>query len=207
MSNVSAQTASAPSGDAISSGNRRSRYAARRRLFLLGFLVVVVAAGAAANFNPLRHYQDARARLDKVAAQVAGLEDQKAVLQSQLAKLSEAGYLEGLAREELTYARADEELYIVTEATGVGAAEAAEAESGAGTGAGTEAGLMAAGDEDAGRQSRIPSAGIGAGMPGADLLTGSGVGAMVPAVERSASAGAEDPGLLERIVTAVANLF
>jgi cell division protein FtsB len=204
MSNVSAQTASAPSGDAISSGNRRSRYAARRRMFLLGFLVVVVAAGAAANFNPLRHYQDARARLDKVTAQVAGLEDQKALLQAQLAKLSEAGYLEGLAREELTFARADEELYIVTEAKGgVGAAEAADA----GSTAGTEAGLAAPRDEDTGRQSRIPSAGIGAGMPGADLLTGSGIGAMVPAVERSASAEAENPGLLERIVTAVANLF
>ena len=42
------------------------------------------------------------------------LATQKADLQGELAKLSETGYLETLAREQLTYVRPGEELYIVT---------------------------------------------------------------------------------------------
>ena len=46
------------------------------------------------------------------------LEAQKAALQAQLAKLSETGYLETLAREQLGYVRPGEELYIVTKSPG-----------------------------------------------------------------------------------------
>ncbi len=193
MTNASAQTAPAPPGDATTADSRRLRCVARRRLLLLGCFLLLVAVGAAANYGPMRHYLDARARLERVAGQVAGLEEQKAALQAQLAKLSEAGHLEGLAREELTYARPDEELYIVAEPT-------------SGPPLAADAGV---GDEAAGatEQSRIPGAGIGAGVPGADFVTGCGVGAMAPGFERSESEKIDEAGLLERIVAAITRLF
>jgi hypothetical protein len=45
---------------------------------------------------------------------VTALEAKKAELQSELGKLTEAGYLESLARQELAYARPGEDLYIIT---------------------------------------------------------------------------------------------
>jgi cell division protein FtsB len=225
MSNASVQTAPAPSGDATSADSRRSRCVARRRLLLLGFFLLLVAVGAAANYGPIRHYLDARARLERVAEQVAGLEEQKAALQAELAKLSEAGYLEGLAREELTYARPDEELYIVAEPTGgplvagthagsdtsAGVAGATTRRAGAeAAGVAEDAGAVGSGASEPGetaKQSRIPSAGIGAGVPGADFVIGYGIGVAAPGFERSGREGADEAGLLERIVTAISGLF
>jgi cell division protein FtsB len=97
--------------------SRAARCARRRRTLLLAILVLVVAAAALANYGPLRSYREARARLEKTAAEVAALETQRAELQAQLGRLTEAGYLESLAREELAYARPGEELYIVTGST------------------------------------------------------------------------------------------
>lgn len=77
-------------------------------------LIVVLAVAALANYGPLRGYVDARERLQEAATGLATLEQQKADLQAQLGKLMEAGYLESLAREELTYARPGEDLYIIT---------------------------------------------------------------------------------------------
>jgi cell division protein FtsB len=175
---------------------------------LLGFVVILVVAGVAANVSPIRHYQDARARLEKVGAEVKGLEEQKAVLQAQLAKLSETGYLEGLAREELTYARADEELYIVTESAGGGGViQGAAVGRGAGTATDDASGSVNSSSGGAGQWSRVPSAGIGAGMPGADLLVGSGIGVAVPGADRAAGESVEEAGFLERMLTAVEGLF
>jgi hypothetical protein len=67
-----------------------------------------------ANYGPLEAYRDARARLDQATSAVSTLEEKKTQLQSELGRLSETGYLESLAREELTYARPGEQLYIVT---------------------------------------------------------------------------------------------
>lgn len=218
MSNASVQTASVVSGTGDPTDSRHSHRTARRRLFLLGFFLLVLAVGAVVNFGPVRHFQDARTRLEKVSAVVAGLEEQKATLQAQLAKLSEAGYLEGLAREELTYARPDEELYIVTEPT----VEGVPAELGGGDGSTGRAdaaggaidreyaageGSPALGGGGSPGGSRLPSAGIGLTLPGADLVTGFGIGAAVPVAERSGVDGADEAGLLERIVTAIAGLF
>jgi cell division protein FtsB len=231
MSNASAQTASALTGDATSTESRRSRCVLRRRLFLVGFVLLLVVVGVAANVGPIRHYQDARARLEKVSAEVKGLEDQKAVLQAQLAKLSETGYLEGLAREELTYARADEELYIVTESEGRGGAvQQGAAEEGAGgtsasgaigasvgsAGAGDEAAGTGAGDTSGpqaptasspGQGSRTPSAGVGAGVPGADLVVGCGIGLAVPGADRADGERIDEAGFLERMMTSIEGLF
>ena len=225
MSNASAQTAPAPPGDATSVDSRRSRCVARRRLLLAGFFLLLLAVGAAANYGPIRHYLDARARLERVAGQVAGLEEQKAALQAQLAKLSEAGYLEGLAREELTYARPDEDLYIVAEPAGgpVLADAGAGGDSSAGAvgettrrageeTAGVDGGAAAVGSAaselgEAAQQSRIPSAGVGAGVPGADFVIGCGVGVVAPGFEMSGSQKTPEAGLLERIVAAISGLF
>jgi cell division protein FtsB len=83
-------------------------------VLLLLAVLIVVGVAALANYGPLRAYRDAQARLDKATSAVTNLADEKTELQSQLAKLSEAGYLETLAREQLAYTREDEELYIVT---------------------------------------------------------------------------------------------
>jgi len=101
-------------GDLDRTTSGRAPFATRRRVLLLGCLVMLAVVALAANYGPVRHYRDARARLEKTAAEVAALEEQTAALQSQLHKLGQTGYLEDLARQELTYARPDEELYIVT---------------------------------------------------------------------------------------------
>jgi len=96
---------------------RRAAPAARRRLLLLSFLsLLVVMAGVLANLGPLQHLFEAKTRMEKTTANVAGLQAKKDTLQAELAKLSEAAYLETLARGELAYVRPGEELYIVTEA-------------------------------------------------------------------------------------------
>jgi cell division protein FtsB len=92
---------------------RRVR-SARKRLLIVLALVLVVVVGIMANVKPLAHYRDASARLDKATAKVSDLQAQASNLQSKLAKLSETGYMEALAREKLTYAKPGEDLYIVT---------------------------------------------------------------------------------------------
>jgi hypothetical protein len=76
---------------------------------------MLLGVAFAANYGPLRAYNDARDRFENARTEVAALEKQKADLQEQLGKLTEAGYLESLARQELTYARPGEELYIITD--------------------------------------------------------------------------------------------
>jgi len=125
MSNASAPAAPASSGDIDLEARSRPPYATRRRILVLVAVVIVLIVAALANYGPLQGYMDARERLEKATAELASLEKQKADLQAQLGKLAEAGYLESLAREELTYARPGEELYIIT-----GAEETTEDDSG-----------------------------------------------------------------------------
>jgi cell division protein FtsB len=114
---------------------QRSSQAARRRWLILFAVVTVAVVAFLVNIGPLTHYQDARARLQKVTAKVDTLQTQKADLQGQLAKLSETGYLETLARQQLTYARPGEELYIVTKSAGDTGAAAAIGSNAAGSNA------------------------------------------------------------------------
>jgi len=88
--------------------------ARRRRCFVwtVGLLLVVIAV--LANYGPISSYYDAKARLDKASQAIAELEVQKSRLQAELGRLSEAEYLESLARQDLAYTRPGEELYIVT---------------------------------------------------------------------------------------------
>lgn len=88
-------------------------FAARRRVLVILILCGLVGLAAGANYGPLRHYLDARARLEKRTAEVAALEKRNAEMQTQLSKLLQPGYLEQLARQQLTYSRPDEDLYIV----------------------------------------------------------------------------------------------
>jgi cell division protein FtsB len=114
MTNASVTTAPARSGDIGSPASRRPPFVARRRLLVVVSLLVLVGLAVLANYGPVRDYRDARARLEKRTAEVAALEAQKVELQSQLGRLGEAGYLESLARQELTYVRPGEDLFIVT---------------------------------------------------------------------------------------------
>ncbi len=129
MANTIAPSMSSRCGTA--KPQRRPRFAARRRLLLLFMTLVLVGVALLANYGPLQAYRDARARLDQATTAVSTLGQQKTQLQAELGRLSETGYLESLAREELTYTRPGEQLYIVTgldEATGTSANDGVEAE-------------------------------------------------------------------------------
>jgi cell division protein FtsB len=94
--------------------------ARRRRVFLLVAVMGILILAGLANYTPLHSYFDAQGRLQKANAGVAVLTAQKDELQTELGRLSEADYLESLARQDLSYTRPGEELYIVTAAdTGV----------------------------------------------------------------------------------------
>ena len=114
MTNASVTIVPAQSGDIASPASKRPPFAARRRLLVGASLLVLVGLAVLANYGPVRDYRDARARLEERTARVAALEAQKTELQARLGKLSEVGYLESLAREELTYVRPGEDLFIVT---------------------------------------------------------------------------------------------
>lgn len=114
MANASIHSEPAGPGEIGSPVSRRSLVARRRRILVLVVLAAVVAIGIAANYGPLQSYLESRSRLDKATAKVAALEAQKLELQARLGKLTEAQYLEMLARGELTYARTGEDVYIVT---------------------------------------------------------------------------------------------
>lgn len=86
----------------------------RRRALIAIVLCLLVGLAVAANYGPLGHYLDARFRLEKRTSEVAALEAHNAELQTQLSKLLQPGYLEELARQELTYSLPGEDLYIVT---------------------------------------------------------------------------------------------
>jgi len=100
-------------GRSSSSSTRAHQVARRRRLFLVAAGLFVFIIAVLANYGPLQAYGDAKARLNRATTAVAELETQKAELQAELGKLSEADYLESLARQDLSYARPGEELYIV----------------------------------------------------------------------------------------------
>jgi cell division protein FtsB len=197
---------------------RRSPAAVRRRWLILFVVVVLVVIAILANIGPVTHYQDARARLDKAKTNVSTLSAQKAELQGQLAKLSEAGYLETLAREQLTYVRPGEELYIVTgspgeaddgtrnaSAPGVvpagGAAQATVAGPRATTGSGV--GATAIGDLSTDATSAAASDGASATSGGG---TGDGSATSTAGAGDDTTAG-QSPGLLERMISAIHGLF
>lgn len=112
------------------SQDRERRHGGRRLVLALLVVGALVCVAVVANYGPLRHYEDARERLDKAAAGVASLEKRTAELQAELGKLTESGHLEDLAREQLTYALPGEDLYVVTGST----VEAGEADSAEGAG-------------------------------------------------------------------------
>lgn len=88
----------------------------RRRLLGLGALVVLLAlVFLACNYGPMRRHAEAQARYTEASAKVTALQAKNQSLQQQVAKLGQAGYVAGLARQELTYAAAGEDLYIVTD--------------------------------------------------------------------------------------------
>lgn len=105
-------------GATISTTRRHDKFVKRRRLLLLALGVVLLTLAVLANYAPLHAYFDARGRLDEANAGIAELSAEKAELQAEMDRLSEADYLESLARQDLSYTRPGEELYIVTGASG-----------------------------------------------------------------------------------------
>jgi cell division protein FtsB len=180
----------------VRADRRRSSMAARRRWLILCAVVVLVVVAVLANLGPLTHYQEAKARLQKASANVAGLQSQKADLQGQVAKLTEKSYLETLAREQLTYVRPGEELYIVT---GSGAAQ------GQGTGDQTAAGAssgQAAGGVGAAAVSDVGTLSSGRAAGNSETTQTTVAGA-----DAGETSGQSSPGFLERVLSAVRGWF
>jgi cell division protein FtsB len=180
MTQSTANTVPAGSGNKGASGERRSSPSARERssqaarrrwLILLGVVLVVVVA-VLVNLPPLTHYQDASARLRQATAKVSTLKAQKTAQQGQMAKLRETAYLETLAREQLAYVRPGEELYIVTDSAG-------------------DAGAGAAGVASDPGSSAVQQGGTTSSVPPADTGT----------------EPAESPGVLERLLSTIRALF
>ena len=181
---------------------RRSSPAGRRRWLVVFGAVILMVVAVLANIGPLTHYEDARARFDAATEKVNALEAQKTELQGQLAKLSEAGYLETLAREQLTYVRPGEELYIVTkpagDADGSAPVEVAPGATAlAGIGAGALDGL------GSGATSTTQTAGdvTGSGASGAGASA-----AGVSGPDAGAGTGGS-PGFFERVISGIRGLF
>jgi cell division protein FtsB len=169
----------------------RAAKGARRRWLILFAVVLIVVVGILANIKPLTHYQDASARLGKATVKVNDLQAQKTELQDQVAKLSETGYLETLAREKLTYAKPGEDVYIVTPDPNDSAST--------GTTTGTATGL---------------GPGLGAAIssePGSSASTsGTSAGTATDSTNATSTGGAqpgERPGILERIISAIRGAF
>ena len=179
MTTISVPSAPGQPGD---QGLRVSprRLATRRRLLLLGCLLLLLAVALAANYGPIRRYQDARARLEKTTAGITALEKQEAELQSQLRKLGQAQYVEGLAREELSFARPGEDLYIIT---GFAGGVSAKALPGAGSAESADA--------------------IGSAVSGLD----DDMASADAASDETEAEAAGRPGLLERMLSAISGLF
>jgi cell division protein FtsB len=134
-------------GTAVPPSRRRSQVVRRRRVFLLAVGAFLLTLAALANYGPLHAYVDARARLEKANAGIVGLTGQKDELQVELGRLSQADYLESLARQDLSYTRPGEELYIVTgvdigvtPAPGAGSSGTAQSGANAQSGASTQSG-------------------------------------------------------------------
>ena len=194
MTQSSVRTMPARSGDTGVSGERRVTRAARecaaqtarRRWLILFAVVALVVVGILTNVKPLAHFQDASARLDKATASVDALEQQRSQLQNQLARLSETGYLETLARQQMTYVRPGEDLYIVTGTSG-------DAIDGTGSTVTVPA---------------FTAQGLGAGLVGAPVpavssgATGSDVGG-----QSGGQTAGERPGFFERVISAIRGVF
>lgn len=118
------------SADGERAQGRRLSYRRRRRVLFVVLFLALVAAAVAANQGPIRAYYEARVRVEETKTAVAALEEKKTELQTELGRLTEASYLETLAREELAYARPGEELYVVTETGELGEAESGAADAG-----------------------------------------------------------------------------
>jgi cell division protein FtsB len=208
---------SARPGQAEVSGERRvarttrqrAAQTARRRWLILCAVVVVVVVGILANIGPLSHIQDATARLEKATAKVDGLQTQKADLQKQLAKLSETGYVETLARQELAYSRPGEDLYIVTDdAGGLSAANGplvpGVGSSELGFGAVISTALDPVSKTDEAAKTTSQTSGATAGTAG-DSASGTANSQTGDAATGQATV--QPPGFFERIISAIRGVF
>ena len=187
MASMSLESRQSHSGAAGPAEARGPRFAARRRVLIAILLCVLVGLAVGANYRPLAHYVDARARLAKRTAEVAVLKGQNGEMQTRLSKLLQPGYLEELARQELTYSLPGEDLFIVTGDSATATDVPADTGGTGGIGIG---GTVSRSDPTA------TDGGSGATtVPGDTAQT-------TPAAGQGAK-----PGFLERLLSGVASLF
>jgi cell division protein FtsB len=114
MSSITATTVAGRRATADTPREKRPHSSRRRRALILGCAGLLLVLALGANYGPLREWRDARTRLHERQAQVTALSRQKAQLDAQLKELQDPAYLEGLARQDLTYARPGEDVFIVS---------------------------------------------------------------------------------------------
>ena len=193
----SGQRRASPEKRTTRGARERAARNARKRWLILAGVVIVVVAAIVANVKPLTHLQDASGRLNSATAKVNDLKTQQAALQDRLAKLGEPGYLEELAREQLTYAKPGEDLYIVTpSAEGDGSATVTPVAGGPSLSAGAGTAATVGATAAAGQSAATQGAGASAANSTASSDDAAGDGAAT-----------DHPGMLERILTAIHGVF
>src|SRR5664279_939300 len=95
------------------SRSNHSRQEGRRRLLAVGSVLLVVLTGLLVNWGPYHDYRASQETLHAMQEETAHLRGEVDASEARVARLKKDGYMEALARKELTYARPGEEVYIV----------------------------------------------------------------------------------------------
>src|SRR5680860_1020443 len=95
------------------SRSNHSRQEGRRRLLAVGSVLLVVLTGLLVNWGPYHDYRASQETLHAMQEETAHLRGEVDASEDRVARLKKDGYMEALARKELTYARPGEEVYIV----------------------------------------------------------------------------------------------
>src|SRR5680860_1290447 len=95
------------------SRSSHSRHEGRRRLLAVGSVLLVVLTGLLVNWGPYHDYRASQETLHAMQEETAHLRGEVDASEGRVARLKKDGYMEALARKELTYARPGEEVYIV----------------------------------------------------------------------------------------------
>ena len=114
MTGVQSKQVRSEGNSSASRGRRGATW--RRRIILCLSLVIIFVIAIVVNSKPIQHLAEAKNRLEESTSQVAGLEEKTTAMQSRLSKLMQPDYLEELARNDLTYALPEEDLFIITSA-------------------------------------------------------------------------------------------
>lgn len=80
---------------------------------MVGPILLVLLAGLLANWGSYQDYRASQEALQQAQGETAALQAEVQSFRSRVARLQKDGYIEALARKELSYVRPGEEVYVV----------------------------------------------------------------------------------------------